>query len=186
MLVIDPGIALSEKIAATRQLFYEKYKITPLQYKPNVLLASFKQYAMAEERIISRLNTIAMGFQPFKVELKDFGSYPSHTIFINITSKIPIQNLVKKIRTETQLLMKLGEDKPFFNIEPHINIAQRLKPWQHESGWLEYSHRQFTGRFIATEMLLLKRYEGDNRWQVAKHFTFQNLPIETKQAELFA
>lgn len=185
LVVIDPGHALSEKIMSARQQFNDKYKITPMQWKPNLLLASFKQYALLEERITNRLNTIAMGLQPFKVELKNYGSFPSHSIYVNVTSKVPIQDLVKKIRTETQSLMKLGEDKPYFGMEPHFMIAKKLKPWQYESGWLEYQHHQFTGRFIASEMLLLKRNEGEKNWQVAKHLTFQNLPIEIKQASLF-
>lgn len=69
MLIIEPGEALADKILSVRQQFNEKFKIMPPKYKPNILLESFKQYGMAEERIISRLNTIAMGFQPFKVEL---------------------------------------------------------------------------------------------------------------------
>ena len=77
---------------------------------------------MMEERIINRLNVIAMGYHPIKVEMKDYGSFPSHTIYINITSKMPIQGLVKTIRTETQRLMKFDEDnKPHFILEPHVN-----------------------------------------------------------------
>lgn len=185
MIVIDPGETLSEKLTAVRGEFNEKYQVTAPPWKPNLLLASFKQYAMMEAKIINRLNVIAMGHHELKVELKDYGSFPSHSIYVNVTSKVPVQELVKKIRSEAQSLMKHGEDKPYFALEPHFMIAKKLKPWQYEAGWLEYQHRQFTGRFIATEMLLLKRHEGEKTWQVAKHFTFQNLPVETKQAQLF-
>ncbi|MFT3750349.1 MAG: hypothetical protein QM768_18680 [Agriterribacter sp.] len=61
MLIISPSNALAEKILAARQQFNEKFKISLPPYKPNILVASFKQYGMAEERI----NTIAMGCQPF-------------------------------------------------------------------------------------------------------------------------
>ena len=68
-----------------------------------------------------------MGFHPIKIELKDYGSFPSHTIYINVTSKVPIQSLVKQIRTETQRLMKLNEDnKPHFILEPHLTIAKKI------------------------------------------------------------
>jgi len=126
-----------------------------------------------------------MGQQPFKVELNGYGGFPSHSIYVAVTTKVPVQTLVKKIRSEAGSLMKRGEDKPFMGMEPHFMIAKKLKPWQYEGGWLEYSHKHFTGKFIANEMLLLKRNEGDKNWQVAKHFQFQNLPVETKQAELF-
>jgi 2'-5' RNA ligase len=138
-----------------------------------------------EERIVSRLRTIAMGYHPFKVELKDYGSLPSHSIFINVTSKLPIRALVKEVR-DIQRLMKLDkENKPHFIDEPNLLIARKLVPWQYEKGWLEYSHKQFTGRFIADSMLLLRRQVGDKNWQIAERFAFQNLPVTTRQGELF-
>ena len=141
---------------------------------------------MIESRIIHRLKFIAMGYHPIKIELKDFGSFPSHTIYINITSKIPVQALVKQVRTETQRLMKLNEDnKPHFILEPHLTIARKLQPWQYEQGWLEYSHKHFTGRFIASGMLLLKRPVGELKYEIVQRFEFENLPVGTKQGELF-
>jgi 2'-5' RNA ligase len=141
---------------------------------------------MMEERIINRLHNVAMAHYPFKVELKDFGSFPSHTIYINVTSKVPVQSLVKMIRTETQRLMKLNDDnKPHFILEPYLTIARKLQPWQYEKGWLEYSNKNFTGRFIADSMLLLKRPVGELNYQKVKRFEFQNMPVLTKQGELF-
>jgi hypothetical protein len=69
--------------------------------------------------------------------------------------------------------------------EPCIAIARKLLPWQYEKGWLEYSHKHFTGRFIADSMLLLKRRSADRSWQIAGRFEFMNLPVTTKQGELF-
>jgi len=123
--------------------------------------------------------------------LKDFGSFPSHTIYIAITSKVPVQGLVKQIRSEVQRLMKLNEDnKPHFIMQPHLTIARKLKPWQYEKGWLEYSQKHFAGRFIADSMVLLKRPVGDpgnnrEKYQVVERFTFQNLPVATRQGQLF-
>ena len=77
------------------------------------------------------------------------------------------------------------ESKPHFLDEPHFAIARKLVPWQYERAWLEYSQRHFTGRFIADAMLLLKRREGDKAYQIAQRFEFMNLPVTTKQGELF-
>jgi 2'-5' RNA ligase len=186
-LVLNPHEELRNKIVQVKEEFAKKYESKSALYsKPFVSLVTFMQYEIMEERIINHLNTIAMGFQPVKIELKDYGSFPSHTIYINITSKMPVQNLVKQIRTETQRLMKLNDDnKPHFILEPHLTIARKLKPWQYEQGWLEYSHKHFTGRFIADGMLLLKRPVGEMKYEIAKRFEFQNLPVSTKQGELF-
>ena len=187
LLVLNPHEELRNKIMSVKKGFSDRYKTTSAVYsKPHLILVSFIQYQLMEERIINHLRTIAMAARPVKIELKDYGSFPSHTIYINVTSKMPIQGLVKQIRAETQKLMKLDADnKPHFILEPHLTIARKLQPWQYEKGWLEYSHRQFTGRFIADAMLLLKRPVNEMKYQIAGRFEFQNLPVMTTQGDLF-
>lgn len=187
LLVLNPHEELRNRIMQVKKDFYEKYEAsTAIGGKPHLSLISFVQYEMMEERILSHLQLIAMSYPPFKVELKDFGSFPSHTIYINVVSKIPVQRLIKTIRSETQRLMKLNDDnKPHFIMEPHLTIARKLKPWQYEKGWLEYSSKHFSGRFIAESMLLLKRPVGEMKYQVVRRFAFLNMPVMTKQGELF-
>ncbi len=187
LLVLNPHEELRNKIMAVKKEFYEKYQAETARWgKPHITLITFIQYEMMEDRIVNHLKTIAMGFHPVKIELKDYDSFPSHTIYINITSKVAVQSLVKQIRTETQRLMKLNDDnKPHFILEPHLTIARKLLPWQYEKSWLEYSHRHFTGRFIADAMLLLKRPVGELKYEIAKRFEFENLPVNTKQGDLF-
>lgn len=187
LLVLSPHQELWNRILKVKEAFAEKYKSDHAKWgKPHITLANFLQYEMMEERLINRLKMVAMGYHPIKVELRDYGSFPSHTIYINVVSKIPVQTLVKEIRSEAQRLMKLNDDnKPHFILEPHLTIARKLQPWQYEQGWLEYSHKHFTGRFIADAMLLLKRPVGSMQYQIAQRFEFQNLPVTTKQGELF-
>ena len=187
LLVLNPHEELRNKIMDVKKIFYDKYKAETARWgKPHITLVNYLQYGLMEERTLNRLQTIAMGYHPIKVELKDYGSFPSHTIYINITSKLPILGLVKTIRAEAQRLMKLNDDnKPHFILEPHLTIARKLVPWQYEKGWLEYSHKHFTGRFIADSMLLLKRPVGELKYQIVQRFEFQNLPVATKQGELF-
>jgi len=187
LLVLNPHEELRNRIMKLKEEFSEKYKSEQARWGgPQVALVNFTQYGMMEEKIVNRLYTVAMGYPPFKVELKNFGSFPSHTIYINITSKLPIQKLVKEIRSDGQRLMKLNEDtKPHFIMEPHLTVAGKLKPWQYEKGWLEYSNKHFTGRFIADTMTLLKRPAGEIKYHKLQKFEFQNLPVTTKQGELF-
>jgi len=187
LLVLNPHEELRNKILQVKKDFTAAYRVTTANGgKPTLALVNYLQYEMMDERINNRLKAIAMGYPPFKVELKNFGSFPSHTIYINVVSKIPVQGLVKEIRSGTQRLMKLNDDnKPHFILEPHINIGRKLKPWQYEKGWLEYSNKHFTGRFIADSMLMLKRPVGEMKYQVVQRFDFQNMPVTTKQGELF-
>ncbi|MDQ2752917.1 MAG: 2'-5' RNA ligase family protein, partial [Bacteroidota bacterium] len=125
------------------------------------------------------------GYTPFKVELKDFGSFPSHTIFINVDSKLQVKNLSRELRLAQKLMTLNKDNKPHFIDDPYILIANKLLPWQYEQGWLDYSHRHFTGRFIADGMLLLKRRVGNKAYQIVQRFEFMNLPVTTKQGDLF-
>jgi 2'-5' RNA ligase len=187
LIVLSPNEALREKIQKVKQQFYEDYKAPAALYaKPHISLVNFLQFEMREDRIVNRLQNISQGYHPIRVEMKDYGSFPAHTIFINIASKDAIQSLVKTIRTEAQLLMKLNNDnKPHFILEPHINIGLKLQPWQYEKAWLEYSHKHFTGKFIADSMLLLKRPLGEWKYQIVKRFEFENMPVNTVQGGLF-
>ena len=187
LLVLSPHEELWNKIMKVKEEFADKYQSDHARWsKPQIALVSFVQYEMMEERLINRLKVVGMSYPPFKVELKDFGSFPSHSIYINVTSKVLVQGLIKEVRSEAQRLMKLNdENKPHFILEPHVTIARKLKPWQYEKGWLEYSNKNFTGRFIADAMLLLKRPEGEMKYKTVSRFDFQNLPVLTKQGELF-
>lgn len=187
LLVLNPPEELWQKIMKIKNEFADKYKNEIARHtKPHITLINWVSMELMEERMMQRLQAIAMGITPFKVELKDYASFPTHTIYINVTSKVPIQSLVKEMKQVQRLMTLNRENKPHFIETPHLSICRKLKPWQYEEGWLEFSHRQFTGRFIAESMLLLKRPAGQKtKFQIAKRFEFQNLPVTTRQGSLF-
>ena len=187
LLVLSPPEDLWQKIMKIKEGFAEKYKNDIAKFtKPHVTLINWVSLELMEEKMMQRLQLIAMGITPFKVELRDYGSFPSHTIFINVVSKVPIQSLVREMKQAQKLMTLNKENKPHFIETPHLSICRKLKPWQYEEGWLEYSNRQFTGRFIADSMLLLKRTAGEKvKIQIAKRLEFQNLPVATRQGSLF-
>jgi len=187
LLVLNPNKDLHDKIMQVKKEFSEKYKTnTTLYSKPHITLVNFIQFEMIEEKLVNRLKIIAAAYHPFKVDLKDYGSFPSHTIFINVESKQQVQNLSKALRPAQQLMTLNKNNKPHFINDSYLTIARKLQPWQYEKGWLDYSHRSFTGRFMADEMLLLKRPLEGKAYQVAARFEFLNSPVNIKQGELFA
>jgi 2'-5' RNA ligase len=187
LLVLQPHEELRGRIHKIKQDFGDRYKAaSALITKPHITLLRFMQLEMMEERILHRFKTAAMGFYPFKVELKDFGSFPSHTIYINVTSREPVTRLVRELKPFQRLLKYDKDHTPHFMTEPHLTIARNLAPWQYEKSWPEYSHKNFTGRFIADGMLLLKRKQGDKHYQALQRFNFENLPVAVRQGDLFA
>lgn len=185
MLALQPHEELWNKIIKVKKEFAETYEAPSAEWgKPQITLLRFSQLQMMEERIINRLKMIAMALPAFKIELKDYGSYPSHTIYINVESKIPLQMAIRHLKT-AQSLLKTKEHKPHFMDNFFITIARQLLPWQYEKGWLEYSHKHFTGRFIANNMLLLRRAEGEKAYKPIAKFEFLNMPVVTTQGQLF-
>jgi 2'-5' RNA ligase len=186
LVVLSPNEELRNRISAVRKEFNEEYNPSmPLNGKPHLALVRFVTWNMLEEKLVNRFLHIAMGFVPFKVELMDFGSFPSHSIYINVATKIPVQNLVRELRSAQKLMKADPEQEPHFIAEPFIPVARKLLPWQYEKGWLEYSHRHFTAKMIADGMLLLKRPVGEKSYRVVQRFEFMNLPVATTQGELF-
>jgi 2'-5' RNA ligase len=185
LLVLQPHEELWNKVIKIKKEFAEKYEAPSAEWgKPHITLVKFSQLQMMEDRIANRLKMIGMAMPAFKVELKDFGSFPSHTIYINVDTKAAIQMLVKHLKT-AQSLMKTKEVKPYFADNSYITIARQLLPWQYEKGWLEYSNKHFSGRLIAKDMLLLKRPEGMKGYQTVQKFEFMNMPVVTTQGALF-
>jgi len=187
LLVLSPHEALRNKVKEIKADFANSFDaVGQTAGKPYINLVNFSQYDMMEERIVHRLDVVAMGYYPFKVELKDFGSFPSHTIYINVTSREPIKELTRALRPFQQLLKLNNDNKPYFVEEPHLTIARKLLPWQYEKGWLAYRQKSFTSRFIADAMLLLRRPVGEKAYQVLRRLEFRNLPVNTTQGELFS
>jgi hypothetical protein len=186
LIILNPHEGLREKITNIKRSIHQEHQTSiPFSGKPAIRLAKFSSLEMMEEKLVNHLKLVAMAMPRFKVSLKDYGTFPTHTLLINVTSKIPLQMLVKELRTAKRLI-KSPENEPQFINEFYVPVAIKLTPVQYEKIWLEYQHRQFTGSFIADHMLLLKKRPGEINYQVAQRFEFLNLPVSIKQGELFA
>ena len=186
LMVVTPHPDLWQAIMNIKLQFADNYK-HPMasSTKPHLTLLKFYQTEINESRIVRKFDSVCAKQPAIKIELKDFGSFHSQTIFINVTSKVPILNLVKGLKEAHSFLKYDASFKPFYIADPHITIARQLLPWQYEKAWLEYSHASFTGRFIASKMTLLKRRVGNKAYQTVQEFSFQNLPPDAVQTSLF-
>ena len=185
LLVIDPHEELRHRIEKCREALTEKYHIIqPLTGRPNVSLVRFSAMKMMEEKIIQRLQLIAMEEKPFVIELNDYGSYPMHAIFIRIANQPRVLQLIKNLKQARRLMKASGED-PHFLQDPNIALAGRIPKEKYLEAMKEYLHKKFSGRFLADSFLLLKRAKNEKRYQVVKRFEFQCLPVSTAQGVLF-
>ncbi|GGH77096.1 hypothetical protein HNQ91_004206 [Filimonas zeae] len=185
LVVIRPNDDLYERIMAEKNSFTEKYNAAACTFgKPYLTLVRFNQVQMGEERIIRQLRGIATGCAPIKLELRNFGSYPTHSIFINLASKKQVMGVVRELRG-AQRLMKAQGQTPHFITEPHFVIARKLNHEQYETAWREYAQQSFDARFMAEKLVLLKRKPGLSSFLPVADFDFMDKPVQAKQGALF-
>src|SRR5687768_10109607 len=119
LLILSPHEDLRNRIMNVKKEFADTHKATfSTGGKPYITLVRFNVWEMMEEKIINSLKPIAMASPAFKVHLKDYGSFPTHTIYIDVASKVPIQNLVKELKAAKRL-MKSPAQEPHFITEPY-------------------------------------------------------------------
>lgn len=193
LIIINPNQDTCDKINFEKKEFSEKYKTDLVYFKPHILMVKFIHLEMIEERLLNQLRNISNGYQTFQVKLKDFGSFPSHTIFINVETQLQVRNLVTALKSVQRIMTLDKENKPHFLNNYYFNIAARLLPWQYEKAWVEYSHRHFNASFIAEGFTLLKRpvenfsngFQPKGSYKILQRFKFMNLPVIAQQGELF-
>ena len=101
-----------------------------------------------------------LGLSHVLLEAED---HPSHTIYLHVPTRSPFNELTKELKV-VKSLTKVPDHDPHFINEPHLLIAQKLKPFQFTRMWMDCEHTQFTGRFMANSMVLLKRSLVSNQY----------------------
>ncbi len=186
LLVIQPHEDLIEKIMSIKKNFSETYQCEQaLHLKPQITLVKFSQYELAERPFVNRLRNIAVVKPSFRIILDDFGSLPSHTIYIKLQTTNQILELIKELKQVQSFIKPNAQTKPHFITEPMISIAHKLLPWQYEKGWLEYSNTHFNASFMVNELILLKRKEDSKGYRVVEKFPLLNQVKKLEQASLF-
>lgn len=186
LLVLEPHEALKQSIQSVKAHFAEKFDCPAAKYgKPHIPLLNCMQVSMAETRWIPRLQRIIEAVTPFVVELCDFGHFPTHTIYIQVKTKNQIVELVKSLK-QIQSMIKLDKThKPHFITEPHLTVARKLAHWQFEQRWREYGNSQFTGKFIADHVLLMRKRMGETKYETIGRFKMLGLKQTVEQITLF-
>jgi 2'-5' RNA ligase len=184
-LMVPLPDALQERIARLRENLHERNRVKlPFALPPSLTVLRGHAFEKTEARLIDRLQHLTMAVSPFKVELQNFAAYPSHTIYIHVPTRSPFQDLVKELK-KIKWLMNIQGHEPHFIPEPHLILAQRLKPMQFTGMWMECEHSEFSGRFIANHLLLMRRRSEDEGWKPLRRLELLELPSAVKQGVLF-
>ena len=185
MLVLSPDESLQERIGKLRQVVEQKTGTRLPAKKSNILLARWQAWDMQEERLMRRLQVLSMEQYPFQVRLENFGGFPSHTVYIPVTSREPILRLVARIRQHKRMMQSGGKDSYFIS-EPAMTLFKGLTSLQYEQAMAVFASRHFNAGFTADAMLFLKRKAGSQAYQILKRFSFEHLAVTARQGALFA
>lgn len=189
LLIIKPDEELEAEITGIKTAFAEKFDCSAARFsKPHITLMHFLQFEIMESQIVRKLHKFSEMAFPIDIDLQGFGSFPDHTIYLNIKTKEPLVEMVRKIRSEMQPLLKGDkEHKPHFATNPHITIARRLLPWQYEKGWMEWGSERFASTFTAGSMTLLKKITDAQPYEVVADFPFlsRTAAVQFTQGLLF-
>jgi 2'-5' RNA ligase len=186
LLVIDIPVALRDRIEACRQELTGKYHISqPQTGRANISLVRFIAMKKDEERIMQKLEMIAVDEKSFTIELKDFGGYPMHAIFIRIANQPRVLELIKKLK-KARAMLKAGGEDPHFLQDPNIVLAGRIQQQQYLAAMKEYQYNKFKGNFKADSFILLKRRKDEKKYKIVKRFEFQRTAVLKGQGVLFS
>lgn len=193
LIVLTPNEHTSDQINSVKNEFSEKFKTSLVYYTPQIIIVKFIQLEMIEKRLLNDLKNVSDCYKSFLIKLKDYGSFPSHTIFINIESQLQVRNLVTQLKFVQRLLNLDKENKAHFLDHFYLSVATKLLPWQFEKAWPEYSKAHFAGSFMVDGFKILKReverltdhFQPKGSYKFLKRFQFMNSPVITAQGELF-
>lgn len=187
LLIIEPDHLVQKQLRAFKQYFICSHRYpNAIVSKGHLTLLRFIQYDSYEQQIIRELERIAMQTAPFDVELHGFGSF-GHTLYVDVTSPLPI---IRHIADYRHILRPLTNSTKGHSIrfvtKPHITIARKLTPPQHDAIWPIWKRTRYNSGFRARNMTLLKRRVGTYKYSTAHKFDFLGLSPVFTQGKLFA
>ena len=184
-LIVPLSEALQQTVMQVRKELHERYRIPlPFELKPSLTILHCHAYEGMEAKLIERMQQVATRQSAFKVELQNFASLPTHTVYIHVATRTPFNELCRELKV-VKSLTKIPDHDPHFINEPHLLIGQKLKPFQFTRMWMDCEHTQFTGRFMASSMVLMKRSHVDGHYEELRRFEFASLAQCVKQGTLF-
>lgn len=187
LLIIEPNGLVQKQLQAFKQYFISNHRYpNAIVSKGHITLMRFIQYDSYEKHIIRALRQVAANANPFDVELRGFGSF-GHTLFVDIASADPILQLVSTHRRMLRPLVGgVKGHTARFVTKPHITIARKLTPTQHEVIWPIWNRINYSGAFRARNMTLLRRRVGTLTYATVHKFDFLGISPAFMQGKLFA
>lgn len=180
LMVIPPDQETSSRVMKIKKAFHTRYGCSfASRSYPHITLLKFILQTSLEERIVSSFTRISELTPTFEIVLADFGTFSTNTIYLKIKDPGPVVALARNLRQAFSarpaagVKHKLISHKLYFTRNhPHMTVARKMTPSQHEQAWPDWAHESFDARFPAVGMRLLKRPGSGAPYAVVREFPF--------------
>lgn len=175
-VALIPPSPVFEEAQKLKEYFRDAYNSkAALNSPPHITLhMPFMWNEQKEDRLIAKLKVFSGQFDPIKVCLDNFGSFPPRVIFIGVTDSDALddfqKNLHRFFKRELNIFNANYQDRPF---HPHLTLAFRdLRKTQYASAWKEFSAKEYKAEFMADKIALLKH--NGKHWEVLEEFLLES------------
>lgn len=175
-VAVVPPSPVFDEARDLKLYFKEKYNSkAALNSPPHITLhMPFLWKEHKESHLISRLEVFARKWDPVKICLDNFSSFPPSVIFINVTESDTLDQLQKNLhrffKRELDIFNANYKERPY---HPHLTLAFRdLRKPQYQAAWQEFSGKEYKAEFMADKIALLKH--NGKSWDILKEFVLES------------
>lgn len=175
-VAIIPPSPVYEEALAFKEYFRDTYgSKAALNSPPHITLhMPFVWSQKKEDKLVARMKDFAGQYDPIKVCLDNFSSFPPRVIFIKVTESDALDAMQKDLhrffKRELDIFNANYKERPY---HPHLTVAFRdLKKSQYLAAWREFSEKDYKAEFMADKVALLKH--NGKGWDVLKEFPLES------------
>ena len=170
--IVPPTEIASQITAIKEEMAVEYFSKAALRSPPHITLhMPFRLGDKKLEKLKGVLSEFAKSKSPFEIHLKGFDAFAPRVIFAAVVENSVLEalqdSLLQLMRKEFYVLNGDYKKRAF---HPHVTVAFRdLKPRYFKAAWEAYKDRDFSKRFLADNITLLK-HDG-KKWEVYSNFS---------------
>jgi len=156
LIAVLPPEPFAKEIYRLKEYFRDQYKSKASLNSPAHITLHMPFEFDNEEKLLTKFNKLT--FQPFTIELKDFGCFEPRVIFIAVKKNSELEacqeNVIDFCKSELGIYNADYKNQPF---HPHVTLAFRdLKKNVFQIAWGEFQSKFYEATFECRHIFLLK------------------------------
>jgi 2'-5' RNA ligase len=162
-LALIPEEEMLQKANDIKEALLQKFGVKyALKSPPHITLKMPFSYNEAkEDQLVQRIGGFLKEQLPISVKITGVGTFGNRVIFLAIEKSLSLEHLQRGLKVFCKTELNLVDELSDRNFHPHLTVAFKdLKPAHFSEILQEVRSRSFSGEFIASQLVLLKRIEG--------------------------